>query len=189
MKESSPDLLQVEKSDVIATLLFCDVVGYTRLTTGLTIEQLIKQLSSYMTVVVNTVEENRGTVAKFIGDAIFAYWLEEEQPDHAKLACRFATSIRERLSAASCDVTTQIGIHTGRVTLVRINQGIYRSLEPMGDAVNLASRLDGLCALYQAPAIASEQVIAHGGGGAGWNALESVAVKGRKDPITLFKLG
>ena len=188
MTPSSQDILQVEKSGVVATLLFCDAVGYAKLAADASPENLIRQLSAYMKTVSAELGAHRGTIAKFVGDAVFAYWLEDEHADHAKLACQFAANIQERLAAASVNFETRIGIHTGRVALVRINGGSYRSLEPMGDAVNLAVRLDGVCGEYKARAIASEQVIAHGGGGAGWTVLEFVTVKGRTTPLTLYKL-
>ena len=137
-------------------------------------------------VVVDTLKENHGTAAKFVGDAVFAYWLSEEQPNHAALACRFAASLPERLSVVSSGVTTSIGIHTGNVAFVRFTSGNNRSPEPMGDAVNLASRLCGFCFHYKAKAVASEAVMTSAGGGQGWTLLDSATIKGRNEPVTLY---
>ena len=186
MTSSSSDVVQLVKPSALATILFCDMRGYAQFGSGATPLQLIESLNSNFSVVVDTLKENHGTAAKFVGDAVFAYWLSEEQPNHAALACRFAASLPERLSVVSSGVTTSIGIHTGNVAFVRFTSGNNRSPEPMGDAVNLASRLCGFCFHYKAKAVASEAVMTSAGGGQGWTLLDSATIKGRNEPVTLY---
>jgi adenylate cyclase len=185
---TSSDLIRTEKFGILATVLFCDVVKFTEFASDVTPEALIDNLNSYLTVVVNTLKENRGTVANFIGDTVFAYWLAEDHPDHATLACRFTSSLRERLSVTSHGFTTCTGIHTGNIVLISIDMGTHRLLTPMGDAVNLASRLNGLCTPYKVQAVASERVIKLAKETSAWKSIDSVMVKGRKEPLTVYGL-
>ena len=194
MKPTPPsgDLLRLERADVLATLLFCDLTGYSQAAARLSVVQLIEGLNAYQTLVVDALKENKGTVASFIGDAIFAYWLAGEHSDHAELACRFVASLRERLAAvppvAPPGTTLRIGIHTGSVALVSIGRGDHRDLTLMGDAVNLAARLNSLCATYQAQAIITGEVLAHAPGVQGAQLLEAVTLKGRTTPTTLYRI-
>jgi len=185
---TSNDVLQIEKTDALATIVFCDIAGYAKIAAGLTPLQLIGQLNSYMTELSNALKEHNGTIAKFIGDALFAYWLAEEHPDHASLACSFAKSVGKRITAISKDTITRTGLHTGPIALVRVNHGTSQTLEPMGDTVNTASRIETLCSHYSARAITSDQVMAYVSNKEGWKNLGSVMIKGKDAPMTLYGL-
>jgi adenylate cyclase len=190
MKSPAPtqEILQIVKPDVVATILFCDLTGYAQFAVGATPEELVRQLNSYMTEVSETLKEHNGTIAKFIGDALFAYWLAEEHPDHASLACAFTSSIHARVAPILKDASTRIGIHTGEVALARINHGTGQTLEPMGAAVNTASRLNGVCALYNVRAIASESVILQAKEVSEWKNLGPVMIKGKIERLSLYGL-
>jgi len=185
---SKREMLHIEKPDCLATILFCDMKAFTQFVDPLTSAQAIQGLDSYLKIIVSAIEENRGTVSKFIGDALLAYWLEEKHSNHAALACHFTASIQERLSVLPFEIKSLVGIHTGHVTLVRIEHGNYRSLEPISDAVNTASRLNTLCSHYGVRAIASESVILQANGVSGWNNLGPISIKGKAKPLTLYGL-
>lgn len=185
---SNHDLLQVERLNVEATILFCDVRGYTKIAETIPTAPLLQRLGSYFCLVADTVKEHRGTLAKFIGDAALVYWLAEENADHADLACRFAVSLNQKLFAASSDITTTTGIHTGNVALVKIELENYRSLEPLGDVVNAACRFGMLCKEFQVYAVASERVIAQSSKAQLWSQLDTIHIKGKTEPVVLYGL-
>jgi len=185
---STQNLLQVESLGIEATVLFCDVKGYAKIAETIPITDLLQRLGSYFTLVADTAKEHKGTLAKFIGDAVLVYWLAEENADHANLACRFTVSLRRKLSEAASDIVTSTGIHTGNVALVKIEHGNYRSLEPLGDIVNAACRFGMLCNEYQVYAVASERVTTQVHDASLWTKLDSVHIKGKTEPVTLYGL-
>jgi adenylate cyclase len=130
------------------TLFFSDIANFTSLSEGLDSDALAKLMNEYFEVAVSLcIHKTDGTVVKYIGDAIFAFWNAPElQPDHQLRACEAALRFRERGTHLIDGKTlcTRIGLHTGVA-----NVGNFGSLErvdytALGESVNLASRLEGL---------------------------------------------
>ncbi|MDQ6625598.1 MAG: adenylate/guanylate cyclase domain-containing protein [Verrucomicrobiota bacterium] len=145
-----------------ATMLFSDIVGFTALTERADPVQLVTQLNEYLTRMVGVVFQNGGTLDKFIGDAVMAVWGNVSSrgvAEDAKLAARTALGMRRELVAlnerwhrdGSVPLAIGIGINQGDVLIGNIgSSGEYERLDPtvIGDAVNLASRLEALTRTY-----------------------------------------
>ncbi|MFN2476775.1 MAG: CHASE2 domain-containing protein, partial [Chthoniobacterales bacterium] len=145
-----------------ATMLFSDIVGFTALTERADPVQLVTQLNEYLTRMVGVVFQNGGTLDKFIGDAVMAVWGNVSSrgvAEDAKLAARTALGMRRELMAlnekwhreGSVPLAIGIGINQGDVLIGNIgSSGEHERLDPtvIGDAVNLASRLEALTRAY-----------------------------------------
>ncbi|WFU68407.1 MULTISPECIES: adenylate/guanylate cyclase domain-containing protein [unclassified Bradyrhizobium] len=147
----------------VMTIMFCDMSGFTSMSEGMTPRGLVKVMNHYFTVMSGPIRSNRGVIDKYIGDAIMAYWgppfIEEDEP--ALLAGLAAIDMAEQVPAlqrqlpdllgirampAPCDL--RIGIATGEVLTGSIGSELMMSFTVMGDAVNLASRLEAVNKTY-----------------------------------------
>ncbi len=142
-----------------ATILFSDIVGFTNLTENADPEALVKQLNEYLSEMTKAVFDNGGTLDKFIGDAVMAVWgnvRSQGKAEDAKMAVRAALAMRRELWDLNADwfkrgiapFAMGIGINQGDV--LGGNIGSQEKADPtvIGDAVNLASRLEGLTRIY-----------------------------------------
>ncbi len=147
----------------VMTIMFSDMSGFTAMSEGMTPRGLVKVMNHYFTVMSAPIRSNRGVIDKYIGDAIMAYWgppfIEEGEP--ALLACFAAIDMADHVPAlqkqlpdllgirampAPCDL--RIGIATGEVLTGSIGSELMMSFTVMGDAVNLASRLEAVNKTY-----------------------------------------
>lgn len=142
-----------------ATMLFSDIVGFTTLTEKADPEALVKQLNEYLTRMVAVVFENHGTLDKFIGDAVMAVWGNVKSlgvAQDAKSAARTALGMRRELgklnekwrAAGMTELGIGIGINQGEVLIGNIGSEERMEATVIGDAVNLASRLEALTRTY-----------------------------------------
>lgn len=142
-----------------ATMLFSDIVGFTTLTERADPEALVKQLNEYLTRMVAVVFENHGTLDKFIGDAVMAVWGNVKSrgvAEDAKCAARTALGMRRELhklnekwrTAEMVELGIGIGMNQGEVLIGNIGSEERMEATVIGDAVNLASRLEGLTRTY-----------------------------------------
>jgi adenylate cyclase len=182
---------------VPATMLFSDLVGFTTLSEKADPEELVRQLNEYLTQMTAVVFQNGGTLDKFIGDAIMAVWGNVRsfgQTEDAKRAVRTAMGMRGALQKLNegwrgegrMPLGMGVGINHGEVIVGNI--GSHERMDPtvIGDAVNLASRLEGLTRIYGVDvlvgATAAELVRDE-------FHLRSVAraqVKGKSEPVDIF---
>jgi adenylate cyclase len=142
-----------------ATMLFSDIVGFTTLTEHADPEKLVVQLNEYLTRMVAVVFEKEGTLDKFIGDAVMAVWGNARSAgleNDAKMAAGAALGMRHELKLlnerwkkeGSPPLGIGIGINQGEVLVGNIGSSERADLTVIGDAVNLASRLEGLTRTY-----------------------------------------
>jgi len=135
------------------TVLFCDIRGFTRLAEQLAPAELQALLNAYFSRLSEIISAHRGTVDKYMGDCVMAFWgAPVEATDHAELAVTAAIEMvaavqalneRRRL-AGRPQVQVGIGINTGVMSVGDMGSAVRRSYTVVGDAVNLASRLEGL---------------------------------------------
>ena len=147
----------------VMTVLFCDMKGFTSLSEGMTPQGLVKVMNHYLSTMSGPIRSHRGIIDKYIGDAIMAYWGPpfNEDGEQARLACLAAVEMADRGAAlrtelpellgvrtvpSDCDV--RIGIATGEVLVGSIGSEFMMSYTVMGDAVNLASRLESANKIY-----------------------------------------
>jgi adenylate cyclase len=184
---------------VPATMLFSDLVGFTSLSEKADPEALVKQLNEYLTEMTSVVFKNGGTLDKFIGDAIMCVWGNVKSfgvQEDAKRAVRTALAMRHELQKLNdgwraddrMGLGMGVGVNQGEVIVGNI--GSHERMDPtvIGDAVNLASRLEGLTRVYGVDiligATAAEFVRDE-------FYLKSVAraqVKGKSEPVDVFTL-
>ena len=162
----------------VMTVLFCDMKGFTSLSEGMTPQGLVKVMNHYLSTMSGPIRSHRGIIDKYIGDAIMAYWGPPftEHSEQARLACLAAVEMADRGAAlrtelpellgvrtvpSDCDV--RIGVATGEVLVGSIGSEFMMSYTVMGDAVNLASRLENVNKIYGTHSLASEPAIAAAG--------------------------
>ena len=134
------------------TVLFSDLRGFTTFSERLEPAALTRVVNAFLSAATEAVLEFEGTVDKYIGDAIMAFWNAPlDQPNHAELACRAALRIQERLEGVNRMLASEglptlvagIGINTGPCTVGNFGSSRRFDYSAMGDAVNIASRLEG----------------------------------------------
>ena len=143
----------VEAEEREVTILFTDIAGYTSISDGMDPKSLAELLNNYFEVLVQPVTARGGTVDKFIGDALMAFWnAPDHQEDHADLALAAALEIQkvtqafnhERVAKGEKPLVTRIGVHTGRVLVGNIGASERMNYTIVGDAVNTTARLEAL---------------------------------------------
>ncbi|HUB09197.1 MAG TPA: adenylate/guanylate cyclase domain-containing protein, partial [Myxococcales bacterium] len=179
------------------TVLFSDIRGFTTLSEHLPPEQLVHMLNDYLTPMTDVVFENGGTLDKYMGDAIMAFFgAPVDQPDHALRACRTATQMLEKLAELKArwaaeglpPIDIGIGINSGPMVVGNMGSQSRFDYTVMGDAVNLGSRLEGTNKLYGTNAIMSESTFAQVKESVVARELDSVVVKGKEQPVRIYEL-
>jgi adenylate cyclase len=144
----NPALLKPGAEEQELTILFTDIADFTQISQRLTSQELATLMNRYFeTAVAECVHRTNGTVAKYIGDAIFAFWnAPDAQPDHAARACEAAVRFRRLppLLVGDHPLRTRLGIHTGTARVGNFGSVQRVDYTALGESVNLASRLEGL---------------------------------------------
>jgi adenylate cyclase len=154
------------------SLLFADVRSFTTLSEGLTAEELIRFLNELFTPLTEVILAERGTIDKFMGDAVMAFWNAPlADPHHASNACRAALRMQEELiglNASWAEAAAQrgevavpvrigIGLNTGECCVGNVGSPQRFDYSILGDVVNVASRLEETTKTYRCPIIAGER--------------------------------
>jgi adenylate cyclase len=181
----------------IVTIFFSDIRGFTSISEKLSPEDLVSLINDYLTNMTQIILEHRGTVDKFIGDAVMAFWnapLIEE--DHVELACKSALAqinALEKLQKNWKDknlpeMKIGIGIHTGEAVIGNIGSEDRFDYTALGDSVNLSSRLESLTKQYGVDIIISEDSFKFVRNKFKFRKLDKVKVKGKIKPVTIYEL-
>jgi adenylate cyclase len=143
-----PALLKPGATKHLLTVLFTDIAGFTTISEGMDPDELARLMNEYFqTAVQNCIHATDGTVVKYIGDAIFAFWNAPElQGDHAFLACDAALRFRalKNLKVNGHELITRIGLHTGVANVGNFGSDTRVDYTAIGENINLASRMEGL---------------------------------------------
>ncbi len=178
------------------TTYFADIVGFTRLSHELPPEELLEVLSDYLDVLSNVVLEFGGTVDKFNGDDVMAFWgAPTAMSDHAAAAVRSAlrseqalVQLHQKLRDRDHPVlAASFGIATGDVIVGNVGSKRRMTYTVIGDSVNLASRLQGLNKFYQSNILASDATHQEAQNEFVWRRIDRVAVFGRDYPEDIWE--
>lgn len=176
------------------TLLFSDIRGFTTLSEGMDAETLTRFLNDFLTPMTDVVLSQRGTIDKYMGDAIMAFWNAPlDDPDHATNACLAALAMGDALAAFNAErpvsrhVAIGIGLNTGPCCVGNLGSEQRFDYSVIGDDVNIASRLEGLTKYYGVQIIAGEATAAAAYGFV-FLELDQVRVKGKATALTIHAL-
>jgi adenylate cyclase len=188
------------------SVLFSDIRSYTTITESLTAEDVVMMLNEYFETMVEAVFNFKGTLDKYIGDAIMAVFGSPLPiPDHAWMATQTAIDMRHRLqefnikrleklqpkTQAEIDMATiRIGIGINSDTVISGNIGSTRRMEftAIGDGVNLGSRLEGASKQYGTDIVISESTYKICGNKLWVRELDRIQVKGKNQPVGIYEL-
>jgi adenylate cyclase len=180
------------------SIMFTDIKDFTTSAEQIAPNELAVALGRYLDVMVNIIQqETGGTIDKFIGDAIMTFWNAPERvKEHARMACLAALRCREASHALSQSsdwrglppFETRFGLHQGKALVGHFGAHDRMNYTAMGDAVNLASRLEGLNKQYGTSIIASDRIAENAREHFDFRLLDLVAVKGKTDAIKIYEL-
>lgn len=179
------------------TIYFSDIVGFTSVSEQVDPETLVAVLSDYLEEMSDEILQAGGTVDKFIGDAIMAFWgAPLAQEEHARAACHAALANQARLEELRDDwkgrdlpeFRARIGLHSGNAIVGNFGSPNRLDYTAIGDSVNLASRLEGLNRIYGTDILISEATFKAIGPEFITRRIDRVAVKGREGSTLVYEL-
>lgn len=190
-----PEMLSTQGQSRNMTVLFSDVCDFTRISEGLSPTELSAMINAYLTAMTEVIQKYKGTVDKYIGDAIMAFW-NAPLPDnrHAPHATLAALEMQAKLTELESEfkargwpaLRTGIGINSGVMNVGNMGSEFRMAYTVMGDAVNTASRLEGLTRIYGVDIIVGAEtrklvpdVI--------FREIDVVRVKGRETPESIYE--
>lgn len=178
------------------TLLFTDIRGFTGISESYPPEQVVGLLNRYFSELTEVIFDHQGTLDKFIGDAVMAFWgAPIRVSDHADRAVLAAVAIHRRLedfnrrivAEGHPELRTGLGLHTGDVVLGNIGSEKKLDYTVIGDNVNLGSRIEGLTSKYACPVLLSEATRDALGAGIPCALVDRVRVKGKREAIGIYR--
>ena len=181
----------------LLSLHFSDVADFTAMSEGMSPEALVEAMGRYFELMTDTITSQGGTVDKFMGDGILAFFnAPDDVADHPAKACAAALDAQERLARAATLATAagtpvfraRIGLGLGEVLVGNIGTRERFAYTVLGDEVNLASRLESLNKIYGTSIMASEAMREATGDLFEWRRLDRVAVKGRQQGTLICEL-
>ena len=178
------------------TVLFSDIRGFTTISEGLQPDQLAALMNEYLGAMTDVVRRHRGTLDKYIGDAIMAFWgAPMADSEHARHAVLAALDMQERLKDLNRELVAQgwpelrigVGVNSGTMTVGDMGSPVRKAYTVMGDAVNLGSRLEGITKQYGVGIIVGEGTRAQLGDAFVLRELDRVRVKGKAEPVGIYE--
>lgn len=193
----NPGLLRLggEKREI--TSFFSDVAGFTTIAESLPPEDMVNLLNDYLSEMTDIILFFGGTLDKYEGDAIVAFWNAPlEQPDHALRACRAALKCQRRLGELRKDfnerfgheLAMRIGVNSGPAVVGNMGSRNRFDYTAIGDTVNLASRLEGACKHYKVPVLIGEETFDRVKDNIVSREADIIRVVGKKKPVRVFEI-
>jgi len=199
---NNPDKLKLGGETRELTVMFSDIRRFTSICEGLSPEEIIQLMNDFLTPMSDLVMQNRGTIDKYMGDAMMAFWNAPlDDRDHARNACRTALGMQSALSPINKKIEERakemgktpvllnagIGINTGPCSVGNMGSKQRFAYSALGDAVNIASRLEGQTKVYGVNIILGETTRKQIEGMAVLE-LDLLQVKGKKKPERIYTL-
>ncbi len=192
-----PKLLKLGGERKVLTAFFSDVAGFSTIAEKLGAEELVDLLNDYLTDMTEIILKYEGTVDKYEGDAIIAFFgAPIKLEDHASRTCLVAIDMQKRLAElregwkkeGKHELFMRIGINTGQMVVGNMGSTIRMDYTMMGDSVNLAARLEGVNKQYQTYTMLSEFTYELAKNDIEARELDSIRVVGKKEPIRIYEL-
>jgi adenylate cyclase len=192
----NPELVEPRKTEV--TVMFSDIRGFTTISEKLDAQELAIFLNQYLSDMTRIVFDRRGTLDKYIGDAVMAFWgAPFEEQDHAALACQTALDMMAKIHEMQKRWEAQgkprldigIGLNTGIASVGNMGSALRYGYTALGDCVNLSSRLEGLNKDYGTHILVNETTyLAAKDSGFVFRELDLIRVKGKLQPVVIYEL-
>jgi adenylate cyclase len=189
-----PDSYNMKAASKELTVMFCDMRGFTKMSEKMEPTQLQELLNSVFSRLTDLIRFNRGTIDKYMGDCVMAFWgAPVDIPNHASLAVKtaleMANAVRkmneEHRAKGIPEIGIGIGLNTGTMCVGDMGSHVRRSYTVIGDAVNLGSRLEGLSKAYGVDVVVSETTRRLAAEFA-WQELDRVRVKGKEQAVGIY---
>jgi adenylate cyclase len=189
-----PDHYSMAATNRELTVMFCDMRGFTKMSETMEPVQLQELLTGVFTRLTALIRANRGTIDKYMGDCVMAFWgapVESDQHAHlaVKSAMEMANAVRDinrgHRERGLPEIGIGIGLNTGSMCVGDMGSNIRRAYTVIGDAVNLGSRLEGLSKAYGVDIVVSEATKRQTSEFA-WQELDRVRVKGKEQAVAIF---
>lgn len=189
-----PDRYSMKAASKELTVMFCDMRGFTKMSEKMEPTQLQELLNGVFTRLTGIIRANRGTIDKYMGDCVMAFWgAPVETPQHAELAVQSALQMSQAVRAINeehrargiPEIGVGIGLNTGPMCVGDMGSDVRRSYTVIGDAVNLGSRLEGLSKVYGVDIVVSEAARRQAPDFV-WQELDRVRVKGKEQAVGIF---
>jgi adenylate cyclase len=193
----NPESIALGGVDTQVTVFFSDIANFTNMAEKMSAAELVAVLNDYLTRCSQIIMDDHGTIDKYIGDAVMAFWgAPLPMANHAEMACTAAIKVQEMLASWNAEreakelpvLMTRIGIHTGTGIVGNMGSSQRMNYTVMGDAVNLASRLEGLNKFFGTQTIASGDCVKNLREQFLCRHLAAVRVKGREGVIEIYEL-
>jgi adenylate cyclase len=194
---NNPDRLELGGEELETTVLFADLEGFTHFSEAMAPQALIKLLNDYFTPMTRIIMAHRGTLDKYIGDALMALWgAPVPLSDHALRACQAALEMEQTMTELQKTwqaqglplLVARFGLHTGPVVAGNVGSRERFDYTVLGDTVNLTSRLEGVNKVYGTRILLSEETCKRVQDRLLVRELDLVQVKGRGQPVTIYEL-
>ncbi|MDT3734791.1 MAG: adenylate/guanylate cyclase domain-containing protein [Denitratisoma sp.] len=191
----NPESYSMEGRKAELTVLFSDIRGFTTISEGLGPDELTRLMNEYLSAMTEVVRRNRGTLDKYIGDAIMAFWgAPVSDAQHARHAVVTAMQMQAALPAVNKtfaakgwpEIKIGVGVNTGDMTVGDMGSAVRKAYTVMGDAVNLGSRLEGITKQYGVGILVGEtarkaikDIV--------FREVDRVQVKGKEEPVAIYE--
>jgi adenylate cyclase len=192
----NPKQISTEGEKREMTVLFSDIRNFTALSEPLSTRELKTFLNRYLTPITKIIFNNNGTIDKYVGDMVMAFWgAPLANPKHAEQAVIAAMQMQQKITelqstfckAGLPTISAGIGIHTGNMNVGDMGSDFRRAYTVLGDAVNLGSRLEGLTKFYGVKILLSEDTKKQCPEKIIFRYIDFVQVKGKQDAIKIYE--
>ena len=194
---ANPDMLKLGGEKRELTPFFSDIQGFSTISEGLTPEELVQLLNEYLTAMCDIISSHHGTIDKFEGDAIIAFWgAPLDLPNHATVACyatiemqKRSVELRKMLREQNRPLLyTRMGLNSGPVVVGNMGSAERMDYTMMGDVVNLAARLEGANKFYKTYSMISGSTYELVKDDVDSRQLDIIRVVGKNEPVPVHEL-
>jgi adenylate cyclase len=194
LDESGEDV-SLEGESRALSVLFSDVRGFTTISEGLSAKDLTRLMNEFLTPITNVIQENRGTIDKYMGDAVMAFWgaplADADHAEHAVITglemIRTVDSLGDYFESQGWPpIAVGVGVASGEMNVGNMGSEFRVAYTVMGDTVNLGSRLEGLTKQYGVSMIVSDGTVRMAPG-ITYRELDLVRVKGKHEGVAIYE--